>query len=199
MGLTRLQERFIADVVSPQLSVTNCVALLEETHRKLKNQESGSQCWYTLLNASISFLAGHLTQVHAAHPDKLRRLHEKILNEVLDRAIRGGVGDDSLVMELVLESRRANGVAELCGVLREQIARKKINPKIHAKLSWKLQDVAAISDKRTKNFKFLELEWLLEAVREGEELAVRLTHTGARSPCEVGVFYMKVVWWSEGE
>ena len=38
---------------------------------------------------------------------------------------------------------------------------KRINPKIHAKLSWKLQDLLSIKDKKTKNFKFLDFDWLL--------------------------------------
>lgn len=60
-----------------------------------------------------------------------------------------------------MESRRATSVEGLCQVLRSNIENKKINPKIHAKLSWKLQEVAGIKDKRTKNFKFLDLDWLL--------------------------------------
>ena len=42
---------------------------------------------------------------------------------------------------------------------------KKINSKIHAKLSWKLQDVSNINEKKTKVFKFLDYEWMLLARR----------------------------------
>lgn len=55
-----------------------------------------------------------------------------------------------------MKSRKANSVHGLCESLRKSITTKKINPKIHAKLSWKLQDVSNISEKKTKNFKFLE-------------------------------------------
>lgn len=177
----------------------NCVLFLEETHRKLKNQENGSQCWYSLLNASITFLALHLREVYKASADKLKRLHEKILNEVLDRAIRNGNVDEQMIFELIMESRKATSVDGLCQVLRAAIENKKINPKIHAKLSWKLQDVAKITDKKTKNFKFLDLDWLLEATRTNtDQLAVKLTYCGGEK-CEIGAFYVKLVWWVDGK
>lgn len=84
-------------MITPSIRVGNCVLFLEETHRKLKNQENGSQCWYSLLNASITFLALHLREVYKASADKLKRLHEKILNEVLDRAIRNGNVDEQMI------------------------------------------------------------------------------------------------------
>ena len=80
LGMYRFQERFINEMITPSIRVGNCVLFLEETHRKLKNQENGSQCWYSLLNASITFLALHLREVYKASADKLKRLHEKILN-----------------------------------------------------------------------------------------------------------------------
>ena len=80
LGLGNFQERFVGEIIVPGLSVSNCVPLLEETHRKLKSQEGGGQCWYTLLNASITFLAQNLTDVYRGHAEKLKKLHEKILN-----------------------------------------------------------------------------------------------------------------------
>jgi hypothetical protein len=70
-----------------------------------------------------------------------------------------------MIFELIMESRKSPSVDVLCANLRIAIENKKINPKIHAKLSWKLQDVINIKDKKTKNFKFLDYEWLLEASR----------------------------------
>jgi uncharacterized protein (DUF885 family) len=176
------------------------VIFLEETHRKLKNQENGSQCWYSLLNASITFLALNLKDVYRLSADKLKRLHEKILNEVLDRSIRNGNVDEQMIFELIMESRKAANVEGLCQALRSAIENKKINPKIHAKLSWKLQDVAAIKDKKTKNFKFLDLDWLLEATRTAsDDLTVKLTYCGASEKSEIGAFYVKVVWWVDGK
>ena len=55
-----------------------------------------------------------------------------------------------------MKSRKANSVHHLCEILRKGIMSKKINAKIHAKLSWKLQDVMNITEKKTKVFKFLE-------------------------------------------
>lgn len=37
---------------------------------------------------------------------------------------------------------------------------------MHAKLSWKLNDLASITDQKTKNFKFMDLSWNLEAIRK---------------------------------
>jgi hypothetical protein len=54
-----------------------------------------------------------------------------------------------------MKSRKVTTVHNLCEVLRKSIMAKKINSKIHAKLSWKLQDVLNINEKKTKNFKFL--------------------------------------------
>lgn len=97
-----------------------------------------------------------------------------------------------------MESRKVSSVDSLCQALRMAIENKKINPKIHAKLSWKLQDVAKITDKKTKNFKFLDLDWLLEATRTAnDQLAVKLTYCGGEK-CEIGAFYLKVVWWVDG-
>lgn len=55
-----------------------------------------------------------------------------------------------------MKSRKTDSVHSLCEILRKAILSKKINPKIHAKLSWKLQDVSNITEKKTKNFKFLD-------------------------------------------
>lgn len=56
---------------------------------------------------------------------------------------------------------------------------KKINAKIHAKLSWKLQDVMNINEKKTKVFKFLEYEWMLSATRStNNDLNVNLIYCG---------------------
>jgi hypothetical protein len=99
-----------------------------------------------------------------------------------------------------MESRKVGSVDNLCQVLRAAIESKKINPKIHAKLSWKLQDVASITEKKTKNFKFLDLDWLLEANRtKNNELAVKLTYCGVNDKCEIGAFYVKVMWWIDGK
>jgi hypothetical protein len=105
-----------------------------------------------------------------------------------------------MIFELVMESRKVGSVDNLCQVLRAAIESKKINPKIHAKLSWKLQDVASITEKKTKNFKFLDLDWLLEANRtKNNELAVKLTYCGVNDKCEIGAFYVKVMWWIDGK
>lgn len=103
----------------------------------------------------------NLREVFRLCSDKLKKLHEKILNEILDRAIRNGNIQEQMIFQLIMQSRKASNVHSLCQALRIAIENKKINPKIHAKLSWKLQDVANIKDKKTKNFKFLDLDWLL--------------------------------------
>ena len=38
LGLVKMQERLISEVMTPHLSTSNCVVFLEETHRKLKTQ-----------------------------------------------------------------------------------------------------------------------------------------------------------------
>jgi len=38
LGLSLFQENFISDVVIPSININNCIAYLEETHKKLKNQ-----------------------------------------------------------------------------------------------------------------------------------------------------------------
>lgn len=64
LGMSLFQENFISQIVSPSINTSNCVPFLEETHKKLKNQENGSQCWYSLLNACITYLAQHLSEVY---------------------------------------------------------------------------------------------------------------------------------------
>jgi hypothetical protein len=81
-------------VIVSSINVNNCISFLEETHKKLKNQDKGSQCWYSLLNACITFLAQNLGEVYARSEEKIKGLHEKILNEILDRAIRNGCKDE---------------------------------------------------------------------------------------------------------
>jgi predicted outer membrane protein len=44
-----------------------------------------------------------------------------------------------------MESKKISSVDALCASLRTAIENKKINPKTHAKLSWKLQDLLKIS------------------------------------------------------
>ncbi len=75
-------------MIIPSLNDFNCILFLEETHKKLKNQENGSPCWYTLLNASINYLSNNLYSIYKIEAEKIQKLHEKIINEVLDRAIR---------------------------------------------------------------------------------------------------------------
>ena len=64
LGLTIFQENFISQVIIHTININNCLIFLEETHKKLKNQENGSQCWYSLLNACITFLAQNLTEAY---------------------------------------------------------------------------------------------------------------------------------------
>ena len=80
LGLNLFQENFISEVVIQSINISNCISFLEETHKKLKNQENGSQCWYSLLNACITYLAQHLSEAYDRSQDKIKGLHEKILN-----------------------------------------------------------------------------------------------------------------------
>ena len=76
---------------------------------------------------------------------------------------------------------------------------KKINAKIHAKLSWKLQDVLHITEKKTKVFKFLEYEWILSATRSSSnDLNVDLVYCGINKK-DIGSFYIKLMWWLDGK
>lgn len=79
------------------------------------------------------------------------------------------------MFQLILESKNVKKVSELCKNQRLAILQKKINAKIHAKLSWKLQNVAAINDKKTKNFKFLDLDWYLSAVRDPSKRVLNIS------------------------
>jgi hypothetical protein len=46
----------------------------------------------------------------------------------------------------------------------------------------------------------LDLDWLLEANRtKNNELAVKLTYCGVNDKCEIGAFYVKVMWWIDGK
>ena len=64
-----------------------------------------------------------------------------------------------------MKSKKVNSVDALCNSLKENLLHKKINKKMHAKLSWKLHDLHQITDRKVKNFKFLDLNWILEAIR----------------------------------
>lgn len=98
-----------------------------------------------------------------------------------------------------MKSRKVSSVHALCECLRKSITTKKINPKIHAKLSWKLQDVSRINEKKTKNFKFLDYEWMLSANRQSNnDLQVSLIFCGIDRK-EIGSFYVKLMWWLEGK
>jgi len=80
-----------------------------------------------------------------------------------------------------MNSKKMDKVEMVCENLRNSIMNKKINPKIHAKLSWKLQDVININEKKTKNFKFLDFDWLLDASRDqsNNDLVIKLTYCGS--------------------
>lgn len=60
-----------------------------------------------------------------------------------------------------MKSKKVNTVDALCNSLKTSLLNKKINKKMHAKLSWKLHDLGQIVDKKVKNFKFLDLNWIL--------------------------------------
>jgi hypothetical protein len=64
-----------------------------------------------------------------------------------------------------MKSKKVNSVDGLCNSLKANLLHKKINKKMHAKLSWKLHDMNQIRERKVKNFKFLDLNWILEAVR----------------------------------
>lgn len=60
-----------------------------------------------------------------------------------------------------MKSKKVNSVDALCNSLKKNLAHKKINKKMHAKLSWKLHELHQIVDRKVKNFKFLDLDWIL--------------------------------------
>lgn len=60
-----------------------------------------------------------------------------------------------------MKSKKSTSVDSLCNSLKTNLLNKKINKKMHAKLSWKLHDLNLILDKKIKNFKFLDLNWIL--------------------------------------
>ncbi len=60
-----------------------------------------------------------------------------------------------------MKSKKVNSVDALCNSLKSSLFHKIINKKMHAKLSWKLHDLHQITDKKVKNFKFLDLNWIL--------------------------------------
>jgi hypothetical protein len=60
-----------------------------------------------------------------------------------------------------MKSKKANSIDNLCSILKTNLLNKKINKKMHAKLSWKLHDLNQITDKKVKNFKFFDLNWML--------------------------------------
>lgn len=94
-----------------------------------------------------------------------------------------------------MESKKLKNVDQLCAGFRQKIESKKINPTIHPKLSWKLNDVSKMNEKNTKNFKFLDLQWYLEAKRDARGLQVRLYLSPLNGQdIELGVFYVKVLW-----
>lgn len=75
-----------------------------------------------------------------------------------------------------MKSKKSTSVDTLCNSLKINLLNKKINKKMHAKLSWKLHDLHLITDKKIKSFKFLDLNWILEAIRTPEKtLQVKLT------------------------
>lgn len=66
----------------PSISNRNCLALIEESYKKLKNM-SNSQSWYNLLNMAITYLSANIYDIFNEYPNRLKTLNEKLLNEVL--------------------------------------------------------------------------------------------------------------------
>jgi hypothetical protein len=74
-----------------------------------------------------------------------------------------------------MKCKKALSADGLFSALKLNLLNKKLNKKMHAKLSWKLHDLHQITDRKIKNFKFLDLDWSLEAIRTSEgNLEVKL-------------------------
>jgi hypothetical protein len=98
-----------------------------------------------------------------------------------------------------MKSKNTSSADNLCIALRQSLFNKKINKNMHAKLSWKLHDLGEIKDRKIKNFKFLELNWQLEAIRTPDKtLEVKLilldTSNQPGYTYNIGVFYTKLFW-----
>ena len=64
-----------------------------------------------------------------------------------------------------MKSKKATSVDNLCSILKSNLMNKKINKKMHAKLSWKLHELDQIKDQKIKTFKFFDMNWMLSATR----------------------------------
>ena len=131
LGLSKFHELYINQVILNSLNHDNCIVLLEETQKKLKNLENGAQCWFSLLNATIHFVATNLFEIFKKEPNKLRRMNEKILNEVLDRAIKlekkSGYEGRHMLFKVIMDSKGMDSATSLCKHQRNLILQKKIN------------------------------------------------------------------------
>lgn len=77
------QERFIQEKLLNIVSPNNCVMLLIEAHKKLRNSDKSLTCWYNLLNVSMSYIANNMLLLYSKIKEELKKLNEKILSEIL--------------------------------------------------------------------------------------------------------------------
>lgn len=83
---------------------------------------------------------------------------------------KNGFPHKDQLFKLIIECQGNSIEANLFRNLNLSVKNKKIHAAIHAKLSWKLENVSEIHEKRTKNFKFLDMGWFLNARRNTEGL-----------------------------
>lgn len=74
LGMIRFHDKFINEVLIPGVSLHNCLSLIEESHKKLKNIND-SQSWYNLLNMSIIYLSTHVFEVYKSNAARFKRLN----------------------------------------------------------------------------------------------------------------------------
>ena len=78
LGMVGFHNKFINEVLMPNINMHNCIFLIEESHKKLKNNND-SQTWYNLLNMSIIYLSTHVFEVYKNNSVRFRKLNEKII------------------------------------------------------------------------------------------------------------------------
>lgn len=78
LGLVKFHDKFINEILIPNINHNNCLFLLEESHKKLKNIND-SQTWYNLLNMSIIYLSTYAYEVFKLNSKRFKKLNEKIV------------------------------------------------------------------------------------------------------------------------
>lgn len=115
----------------PHLSHDSVFVIFTESQKKLKHCSDGPKFWYNLLNHCTSYIANNLFSLYEQQEAELRKINEKILGEIFDRALKllkkNGYQQKHEMYRLVLSLKGFGEATQLCRHLHEHVLKKKIN------------------------------------------------------------------------